>query len=93
MTQRQTSLLMVPFQAYCAGALLGLVACRAVYGHEAHAPLSMFLAWSCIASSFLWLIGAAVQAHFRFTGRACVNAGLAVLALFFAAELMPYLAR
>lgn len=93
MTQRQTSLLMVPFQAYCAAALLGLLAARAVYGHEGHAPLMMFLAWSCIASSFLWLIGAGVQAHFRFTRKACVNAGLAVLALFCAAEFMPYWAR
>jgi hypothetical protein len=93
MTQRQTSLLMVPFQGYCAAALLGLVACRALYGHEVHAPLIMFLAWSCIASSFLWLIGAAIQAHFRFIGRACLNAALAMLALFFAAELVPYLAR
>lgn len=93
MNQRQTSLLMAPFQAYCAAALLGLLAGRALYGHEVHAPLTMLLAWSCIVSSFLWLIGAAVQAHFRFIGRACVNAGLAIVALFFAAELMPYLAR
>jgi hypothetical protein len=93
MTQRQTSLLMVPFQAYCVAALLGLLACRAMYGHEFRAPLIMVLAWSCIASSFLWLIGAAVQAHFRFTGRACANTVLAIVALFFAAELMPYWAR
>jgi len=93
MTQRQTSLLMVPLQVYCAVALLGLLAARAVYGHEGHGPLMKFLAWSCIASSFLWLIGAVVQAHFRFTGKACVNAGLALLALFCAAALMPYLAR
>ncbi len=84
---------MVPFQAYCAVALLGLLACRAMYGHEFQAPLIMFLAWSCIASSFLWLIGAAVQAHFRFTGRASVNAALAILALYCAARLTPYLAR
>ena len=93
MTQHQTSLLMVPFQAYCVVGLLGLLACRVVYGHEAHASLIMFLGWSSIASSFLWLIGAAIQAHFGFTSRACANAGVAILALFAAAGLMPYLAR
>jgi hypothetical protein len=93
MTQRQTSLLMVPFQAYCVAGLVGLLACRAAYGHEAATPLIMFLLWSSIASSFLWLIGAAVQAHFGFTGRACVSAVLAIVALFSAAGLAPYLAR
>ena len=93
MTQRQTSLIMVPFQTYCALALLGLVACRLGYGHEAHTRLITILAWSCIASCFLWLIGAAVQAHFRFRAKACVNAVLAVLVLLFAAGLMPYFVR
>jgi hypothetical protein len=53
----------------------------------------MFLLWSSIASSFLWLIGAAVQAHFGFTRKACINAVLAIVALFSAAGLAPYLAR
>ncbi len=93
MTLRQTSLLMLPFQAYCALGLVGLLACRAAHGHEAETPFVIFLLWSSVASSFLWLIGAAVQAHFRFIGKACINAALAILALFSAAGLAPYIAR
>lgn len=92
-TQRKFLLLMLPFQLYSGLSLLGLLACRATYGHADARPMIMFLAWSCIASSFLWLIGAAGQAHFRFTETASVNAALAIAAIFAAAHLMPYLAR
>ena len=92
-TERKFKVLLIPFQTYCALALLGLLLCRAAYGHEIKTPLIMFLAWSSIASSFLWLIGAAVQAHFRFTTRASVNAAVAIASIFAAAYLMPYLAK
>jgi hypothetical protein len=92
-TQRKSLLLMLPFQAYSMLSLLGLLACRAAYGYEAAMPLIMFLAWSSIASSFLWLFGAAVQTHFQLKKKACVNAALAIAAIFMAAHLMPFLAR
>jgi hypothetical protein len=92
-TQRKVLFWILPFQSYSVLSLLGLVACRAAYGHADGRLLIMFLAWSSIASSFLWLVGAAVQAHFRFIERACVNAALAIAAIFAAAHLMPYLAR
>ena len=57
--ERKVTFLLIPFQTYCALTLLGLLLCRATYGHEAKTPLIMFLAWSSIASSFFWLIGAA----------------------------------
>ena len=91
--QRKVLFLMLPFQSYSVLSLLGLLACRAEYGHADDRPLIMFLAWSSIASSVLWLAGAAVQAHFRFIERACVNAAFAIAAIFAAAHLMPYLAR
>jgi hypothetical protein len=91
--ERKFTLMLIPFQAYCALALLGLLLCRAAYGHEAKTPIIMFLAWSSIASSLLWLIGAAVQAHFRFTTRASVNAVVALASIFASAHLMPCLAR
>ena len=91
--ERKFTLMLLPFQTYCAFALLGLLLYRGAYGHEAQTPLMMFLVWSSIASSFLWLIGAAVQAHFRFTGRASVNAVLAIASIIAAGHLTPYLAR
>jgi hypothetical protein len=92
-TERKFVVLMLPFQAYCAVALVGLLMCRAAYGHETQTPLIMFLAWSSIGSSFLWLIGAAVQAHFRLTTQACMNAAFAIATIYAVSYLMPYLAR
>jgi hypothetical protein len=63
------------------------------YGHETSNPLITFLAWSCIALSFLWLIGAAIQAFVGLRKDACVNAACAIATIFAAAHLMPYLAR
>ena len=91
--ERKFTALLIPFQAYCALALLGLLFCRTAYGHEADVPMIKFLAWSSIASSFFWLIGAAIQAHFRFTGLAIANAVIAIASIFAAAHLLPYLAR
>jgi hypothetical protein len=90
--QRKATLLLIPFQAYCVFALLGLLLCRLAYGHEARTSLTMFLAWSSMASSFLWLIGSAVQAHFGLTKQACVNAALAIASIFAVAHFIPYLA-
>jgi hypothetical protein len=90
--QRKLTVLLMPFQAYCVLALLALLVCGAPQ-HAVNFRFVMFLAWSCVASSFLWLIGAAVQAHFRFVGIASINALLAIAALYAAGRLMPCLAK
>ena len=79
---------MLPFQSYSLLSLVALSICRSAFGHEDDGLLIVVLAWSSIGSSFLWLAGAAVQAHFRFVGNASVNAVLAVAAIFAAAHLM-----
>ena len=78
-TQRKVEFLMLPFQSYSVLSLLGLLACRVAYGHADDRLLIMFLSWSSIIASFMWLLGAAVQAHFRFIQRACLNAVLAIV--------------
>jgi len=92
-TKRKLTALLIPFQIYCAIALLGLLLCRTACGYEVETPLGMFLAWSSIASSVLWLIGAAVQAHFRFAMQAGLNALAAIASILAVAHLMPYLAK
>jgi hypothetical protein len=88
--ERKATVLMGVFRAYGLAALLVLLLCRMSYGQT---PFIMFLAWSSIGASFLWLCGSAVQAFCGSRGEAAVNAVFAIAAVFAAAHLMPYMVR
>lgn len=90
---KKSTVLLLPFQAYSLAVLLGLLFYRTEYGHTTAPPLFMFFYWNCIVSSFIWLIGAAVQAFNGLRTIACINAILALAAIFAAAHLLPYLAN
>ena len=86
-------ILLLPFQVYSLLALFALLICRIIQGHEYNSPLVILLAWSCIISSFFWLIGSVIQAFGGMRQIACINAILAIAVIFMAAHLMPYLAK
>ena len=92
-TERKLTLLLIPFQTYCALALFGMLLYGAAYGHMTKSLLIMVLAFASFPSWFLWLIGAAILAHFRLTRRASVNTIVALAWGLAAAFLMPSLAR
>ncbi len=92
-THQKTRLVLMPIQIYGLVALLAQAAYRSAYGHEVSSAFIMFAMWSCVVAGFLVMIGAVVQARFRFYDDTALNAVLGLALIFASAHLAPFIAQ
>ncbi len=92
-TESVLRIVLLPVAGYGAIAVFALLVFRMAYGHAASTPFSSFLMWSGIGSAFALLIGALFQARLGLRRAAVITAVSALIMMFAAAHLAPYLAR